>query len=109
MAFMKTETVYATFVHSNGKHETVEGEIGSSLMDLAVDNGVTGIQGQCGGACTCTTCHCFVDAPWFKMSGDLDPDEAEILEFVPERQEDSRLGCQVIVTSAMSGVIVRIP
>ena len=106
---MKTEIVHATFIHANGEQETVRGEVGSSLMDLAVDNGVSGIQGQCGGGRTCTTCHCYIDEPWFEMSGDLDPDEAEILEFVPERRKNSRLGCQVVITGFMSGVTVRIP
>lgn len=108
-AFMKTTYVSATFIQSNGKHETVRGEVGSSLMDLAVDNGVSGIQGQCGGGCTCTTCHCYIDEPWLSMSGDLDPDEREILEFVPERQLDSRLGCQVTIERPMSGIMVRVP
>ena len=108
-ASMKTTYVSATFIQSNGKYETVRGEVGSSLMDLAVDNGVSGIQGQCGGGCTCTTCHCYLDEPWLSMSGDLDPDEREILEFVPERQGDSRLGCQVTIEEQMSGITVRVP
>ena len=98
-----------TFVQPDGARETVSGKRGETVMDFAVDNGVAGIDGQCGGGCTCTTCHCYLLDPWFEMSGELDPDEREILEFVPEARANSRLGCQVVVTAAMDGMVVEVP
>ena len=78
-------------------------------MDCAVDNGVPGITAQCGGGCTCSTCHCYIDESWFVRSGPLDPDEKDILEFVPDRRNNSRLTCQVRICDRLDGMIVHVP
>ena len=77
-------------------------------MDFAVDNGIAGIHSQCGGACICTMCHCYIDADWFDRIGPISYDEKEMLEFVPARRTTSRLACQVIVTHLLDGLTVHI-
>ena len=76
------------------------------MMDCAVDNGVETIHGQCGGGCTCSTCHAAIPEDWWERIGPPVGDEAEILEYVPERVHTSRLLCQVPVVASMDGLRV---
>ncbi len=78
-------------------------------MDCAVDNGVPGIAAQCGGGCTCSTCHAVVDERWFALTGEAAGDERDILAFVPERQPRSRLTCQIVLHEGMDGLVVHVP
>ena len=94
------------FTHPNGQSECLSGKIGESIMDVALDNGVPGIRAQCGGGCTCSTCHCYVDEEWFAQSGAMHPDECDILEFVPERRTTSRLSCQIVLNEELDGIHV---
>ena len=75
-------------------------------MDFAVDHGIAGIEAQCGGACICTMCHCYIPQDWLKKLGPVSFDEKEMLEFIPSRQDNSRLSCQVIVSSELDGLTV---
>ena len=77
-------------------------------MDFAVDHGVAGISSQCGGACICTMCHCYIEKSWYDRIGPVSFDEKEMLEFVPERCPTSRLACQVIVTPLLHGLTIHI-
>ncbi|MBR9814691.1 2Fe-2S iron-sulfur cluster-binding protein [Abyssibacter profundi] len=94
--------------HDNTEHE-VELVVGSTLMDTAVNNAVPGIDGDCGGACACGTCHLIVSDEWLGRLGEPGSDELQLLDMTPERCKTSRLGCQVEVTEAMDGLIVRLP
>jgi 2Fe-2S ferredoxin len=97
------------FIAHDGQRREVTVEPGLSLMRAAVDNGVAGIDGDCGGACACATCHVFVDAGWL---GRLDPvgaQEEEMLNFTAERLDNSRLACQIEVTDALDGLTVTLP
>ena len=98
-----------TFVHPDGSREAHQAPAGHSVMDCAVDNGVAGIAAQCGGGCTCSTCHCYVAAPWFERVGVPEGDEKDILEYVPEYQPNSRLSCQVVLSDDLDGIVVEIP
>ena len=77
-------------------------------MDFAVDHGIAGILSQCGGACICTLCHCYLDRDWFKRVGPISFEEEEMLEFVPSRKVTSRLACQVTITPALDGLVVHV-
>ena len=78
-------------------------------MDCAVDNGVAGIYAQCGGGCTCSTCHGVVANHWFGRVGGPEGDERDILDFVPERRPTSRLTCQIVLDDALDGLVIHIP
>ena len=97
------------FVHPDGTSEAHPVAAGATVMDCAVDSGVAGIAAQCGGGCTCSTCHGVVDADWFGAVGEAEGDERDILEFVPNRTPRSRLTCQIVMREALDGLVVHVP
>ena len=97
------------FVQPDGSRQSFAAPAGASVMDCAVDNGVAGIRAQCGGGCTCSTCHGVIDAQWFDTVGEPVGDERDILAFVPERQPRSRLTCQIVLHERLDGLIVHVP
>lgn len=98
-----------TLVEFNGTDHTIDAESGKSLMLNAIDHGVPGIDADCGGACACGTCHVFVDPTWFQTSGEPNPLEDAMLAMRPDREAVSRLSCQIEITDAMEGMVVRMP
>jgi 2Fe-2S ferredoxin len=98
-----------TLIEYNGTSHSIEAEVGKSLMQNALDNGVPGIDADCGGACACGTCHVFVDSEWLSTSGEADSMEEAMLGMRPDRTELSRLSCQIKVTEQMDGMVVRLP
>jgi len=98
-----------TYISATGTGTTIDVPEGDSVMDGALDNNIPGIIGQCGGGCTCSTCHCFVDAPWFDRLPVPHPDELELLVYAVERGPTSRLACQLRLTAALDGLVVRLP
>lgn len=98
-----------TFTEHDGTEHVVELTAGSSVMQVAVDNGVPGIDADCGGSCACGTCHVIVGSEWFAKMPDAADDELQLLDMTPERAETSRLACQVELTEAMDGLAVRLP
>jgi 2Fe-2S ferredoxin len=99
-----------TYIEPTGEARSVEVADGWSLMQAAITNGVDGIVGECGGSCACATCHCYVDD---KRLGDLpppEPGELDMLENVAaERRLNSRLACQIKVSPALDGLVLRLP
>jgi 2Fe-2S ferredoxin len=101
--------VAVTFIHPDGSRETHEGPAGDTIMDVALDYGVRGIIAQCGGACTCCTCHCWIEAPWLDRVAPPHADELEMLEYAWGRDARSRLACQVTLDQSLSGIVVALP
>lgn len=101
--------VTVEFITHEGKSIAVQAEVGRSLMEAAVRNGVSGIQADCGGACSCATCHCYVGDEWFEKIGGAEGDEEAMLEFAYEVKDTSRLSCQIKVTEALNGVKIYLP
>ena len=98
-----------TFIAFDGIEHTIEAECGVSLMENARNNDVPGIDADCGGACSCGTCHCFVPGNWQATTGKASEEEDSMLEMRPDRTEDSRLSCQIEVTDALDGLRVNLP
>ena len=98
-----------TFIEANGNKIETHAEIGASLMQTAVNAGVCAIEAECGGACACGTCHCFIAPEWAEKLPAPQSDEADMLEFVIGPTPNSRLSCQVVVTAEMDGLIVTVP
>lgn len=91
------------YVASDGTKIVLEVEAGSSVMQAAINNGVDGIVGECGGSAMCATCHCYVDEADAEKFAGISPPEEEMLECTSsERKPTSRLGCQLIVQEGMS-------
>jgi 2Fe-2S ferredoxin len=98
-----------TFISHDGYEHDVHVTAGTSLMHAAVDNGVSGIVADCGGACSCATCHCYVDESWLEKLPAAHEAELQMLDFVMDFQPNSRLSCQVVVTDELDGIVVRLP
>jgi ferredoxin, 2Fe-2S len=98
-----------TFISHAGEHHEVDVPAGTTLMRAATDHGVPGIDGDCGGQCACATCHCFIEAPWAALLGARSERENDMLNFVVEPRPSSRLGCQVVITDALDGIVVSLP
>jgi 2Fe-2S ferredoxin len=99
-----------TFVAYDGNKSTVEVKPGESLMFGATQGGVGGIVGECGGFCSCATCHIYVDDAWLDKLTPMTEHEDEMLEgTVSERKPGSRLSCQVSMTAELDGLVVHTP
>ncbi len=98
-----------TYIEHGGAEHVVDADNGQTIMEAAVKNAVPGIDADCGGACACATCHVFVDAAWMDKVGQPESMEESMLDFASERKETSRLSCQIQVTDALDGLVVRLP
>ncbi len=98
-----------TFIEHDGTAHTVDAVIGKTLMEAAVDNGVPGIDADCGGACACATCHVFVVPEWEAQTGERTEAEVAMLNFAAEVKPNSRLSCQIQITAAHDGLVVHMP
>jgi 2Fe-2S ferredoxin len=100
-----------TYIASGGASETVDVPVGENVMRGALYNGVEGIVGECGGGLSCATCHCYVDEAWTgAVGGPSSTAETELLESAAaEVRPTSRLSCQIEMTDALDGVVVRLP
>ncbi|MFA7553658.1 MAG: 2Fe-2S iron-sulfur cluster-binding protein [Spongiibacteraceae bacterium] len=97
------------FVNHDGTINEVEVTAGASLMQAAVDNGIDSIIAECGGACSCATCHCYIDDAWVEAVGQPGETEKDMLECVIDPQPNSRLSCQVHITDELDGLVVKLP
>lgn len=98
-----------TYIAFDGNETTVDAKEGMSVMQTAVNNGVDGIVAECGGACSCATCHVYVDEGWFDKLPEAQAMEKEMLDFVMSPEPTSRLSCQIKVTGELDGLVVRTP
>jgi ferredoxin, 2Fe-2S len=98
-----------TFIQADGTQAEVKAQNGQSLMEIAVNNGIPGIDGDCGGVCACATCHVYVDPQWVGRAGSRTPTEVDMLEMAADVEPNSRLACQISVTEELDGLIVRMP
>ena len=98
-----------TYVEHNGKEHTVEVKNGLSVMEGAVKNNIPGIDADCGGACACATCHVYVDPAWKDKTGTTSAMEDSMLDFAENVEPTSRLSCQIKVSDALDGLVVRMP
>jgi 2Fe-2S ferredoxin len=101
--------VKITYIDSAGTSRTVEGEVGATVMETAIRNGVPGIEAECGGACACSTCHVYVDEAWREKTGEPSPMEEDMLDFAYEVRPNSRLSCQIRVRDDLDGLVVTTP
>lgn len=98
------------FILKDGTRRTVQAKEGASVMETAIHNNVRGIDAECGGCCSCATCHVYVDDAFLARLPAPDDMENELLDGVAaERRPGSRLSCQIIVTSELDGLTVAVP
>jgi ferredoxin, 2Fe-2S len=98
------------YVEFNGKEHVVDVKNGLTVMEGARDNGIPGIEADCGGACACSTCHVYVDPAWVEKLPAKDGMEEDMLDFAYKPDAVlSRLTCQIKVTDALDGLRVQMP
>lgn len=99
-----------TYIEQSGEAHVVDVPVGNTVMEGGRNAGITGIVAECGGSCSCSTCHVYVDPQWVHRLPPKDSMEDDMLDFAlgmdPAR---SRLSCQIRVTAALDGLIVNVP
>ena len=97
------------FIAPDGERIETEAEPGATVMETAIMNGVPGIVAECGGACTCATCHVYVDDSWTETVGGPSMMEEDMLDFAFDVRPQSRLSCQIKVRENLDGLVVHVP
>jgi len=97
-----------TFIERDGNRKTVEAPVGLSLLEVAHKNDVD-LEGACEGSLACSTCHLVIDSQWYDALPQATADEEDMLDLAFGLTKTSRLGCQIIVSDEMDGLIVSLP
>lgn len=98
-----------TYIEHNGTEHSIDLKVGRSVMQGALDHGIPGIDADCGGECACATCHVYVDPDFLAACGTPGEMEVSMLGFAATAKPNSRLSCQIRMTPALAGLIVRLP
>ncbi len=98
-----------TFIEHNGTEHALDVAKGQSAMQAAMTNGVPGIIADCGGSCSCATCHVYVDDAWRDRLPEASASEKEMIDCALHVQEGSRLSCQIELGEELDGLVLRIP
>ncbi|MGY1806221.1 2Fe-2S iron-sulfur cluster-binding protein [Blastococcus sp. SYSU D00669] len=98
-----------TYIDADGGKQTVDAQPGGTVMEAALLNNVAGIVAECGGGCSCATCHVYVEGDWQDRLGEPAPEEQDLLEFLDGAQCNSRLSCQLELCPDLDGLVVRTP
>ena len=97
------------FKQPNGTQQLVQIAEGLSVMEAAIKHNINGIEADCGGGCSCATCHVYIDTLYQDKTGTASPAEEDMLDFAFDVRPQSRLSCQVRITADMENLIVQIP
>jgi 2Fe-2S ferredoxin len=97
-----------TFIERDGTQKEVDAPLGLSVLEIAHKHGID-IEGACEGSLACSTCHVVVDPSWYRKLSGATEDEEDMLDLAFDLQETSRLGCQIIMTEALDGLVVKLP
>jgi Ferredoxin len=96
------------FIERDGTRRTVDAPNGLSVLEVAHKHGVD-IEGACEGSLACSTCHVIVDPEWFGKLAKASEDEEDMLDLAFGLEKTSRLGCQIVMSPALDGLVVRLP
>lgn len=97
-----------TFMDIDGSDVEVEARLGQSILEIAHEHGIN-IEGACEGSLACSTCHVIIDKKWFVKLEEASEDEEDMLDLAFGLKKTSRLGCQIIMTEELDGLVVSIP
>jgi 2Fe-2S ferredoxin len=98
------------YILKDGSTRSVDARLGASVMETAVHHNVRGIDAECGGSCSCATCHVYVDDAFVDRLAPPDEMESELLDGVAaQRRPNSRLSCQIAISADLDGLTVRVP
>lgn len=97
-----------TFIERDGTRREVDAPLGLSVLEIAHKHDID-IEGACEGSLACSTCHVIVDPSWFGRLATPTEDEEDMLDLAFGLEKTSRLGCQLVMTEALDGLVVRLP
>lgn len=97
-----------TFIAADGTRHLVDAPIGDSVLDIAHENQIS-IEGACEGSMACSTCHVIIDKSWFRKLDEVSEDEEDMLDLAFGLTRTSRLGCQIVITEELDGLVVSLP
>jgi ferredoxin, 2Fe-2S len=98
-----------TFIDLGGRAREVSASAGQSVMSAAVAAGIDEIAAECGGSGACGTCHCHIDPAWVDSLPAPQESERDMLEFVNNPSDTSRLSCQIRMAEALDGLVIHLP
>lgn len=101
--------VKITYITHDGERYEIDAPPGMSMMKAALNAGVEGIVGECGGNCACGTCRIYVPEEWRDKLSPVEESEREMVEYVGDENAEVRLSCQIPVTEELEGIDVRMP
>jgi ferredoxin, 2Fe-2S len=96
------------FIERDGTAREVDAPLGQSILQIAHRHGID-IEGACEGSLACSTCHVIVDPEWYELLIEATEDEEDMLDLAFNLSTTSRLGCQIIITEELDGLVVRLP
>ena len=96
------------FIERDGTRREVEAPLGLSVLEIAHKNRID-IEGACEGSLACSTCHVIVDPEWYELLKEASDDEEDMLDLAFGLTATSRLGCQIIITEELDGLVVHLP
>jgi 2Fe-2S ferredoxin len=97
-----------TFIERGGNRREVDAPLGLSVLEIAHRHGVD-IEGACEGSLACSTCHVIVDPGWIEKLVSPTEDEEDMLDLAFGLEKTSRLGCQIVMTEKLDGLVVKLP
>ncbi|KRT80250.1 hypothetical protein AMK59_6504 [Oryctes borbonicus] len=102
------EVVNITFIKKDGEKIKVRGKVGDNVLYLAHRYDIP-MEGACEASLACTTCHVYVDNEHLDKLNPPEEKEDDLLDLAPFLKENSRLGCQIILTKDMEGLVLELP
>ena len=97
------------FIEFNGTEHNIDANNGDSIMVTATSNLVPGIDADCGGECSCATCHVLVGSEWQPKLKPVNDTEESMLDLNPDRSAESRLSCPIIMSDHLDGIVINLP
>ncbi len=97
-----------TFITENDNRVEIDAPEGLSILEIAHQHSID-LEGACEGSLACSTCHVIVEQEWYDKLQEASEDEEDMLDLAFGLTRTSRLGCQIIITKELDGIVVRLP
>ncbi|XP_026473749.1 adrenodoxin-like protein, mitochondrial isoform X2 [Ctenocephalides felis] len=103
-----SEIVNVIFINKDGTRIPIKGKVGDNVLYLAHRHGID-MEGACEASLACTTCHVYVSDKHRDSLPEPLEKEDDLLDMAPFLKENSRLGCQIILTKDLDGIELQMP
>ncbi|XP_046648628.1 adrenodoxin-like protein 1, mitochondrial [Daphnia pulicaria] len=102
------EVVNITFLDKEGKQRPVRGKVGDNVLYLAHRYGIE-LEGACEASLACSTCQVYVQEEYYDKLSEAKEEEEDMLDMAPGLKPNSRLGCQIILSHDLEGMVLKLP